>query len=863
MGREKCCDKFCLQGRDMKEATAVMLKCLRELEYKNRKERNEYLLRKIKSVCWTGDKSKVGGYYKYNWQIGEGDSKILNVCRQAFMIAYNLKKCGMESLCKHLKEGVSNLDEHVITDKTNLLNRRNCSFLAVKKYAALCGIDLSVEQLAAMQIPNTPAALETYSWMHFYFELVGDAAPNCDNEIHLEPTSILEIYKEYVFHTEAYKMDKNEIYDIRSFGTMWEKCFPNVKIREFKAVGGKCGTCAHLSDVRRKCNDLKRKQEITYLHAMHRSSYMGERLTYTERRQEAKQFPKNYLSMISDGMQQAHCTLPYMGNLDSFGADALPQHLQGVLVHGRGLFMHRTFHTCKNTSNLQMHSILLSLEYILNKENELPPTFYYQIDGGSENTAQLIYVFMEFMIAKRLFQKIVLTRLIVGHTHEDIDAVFGRVWRGIRNKHVLTPQDYVSNLKTCLRRKREDEFLEINDIIVVPNYTKYFNGSHTAFSNYKCTHETQHQFIFEAVRPSHHLPMGCRTTYRAYARDEVVELIKDGSTPTGLTGINTYVKTFPRAEDNESGLAGMCMLQKFPTNKLEPLPFVQGSANNFNDVMHKVNSVWGTKAPSNVADWKAFKNETPIPTSDCVEDYIAANPHQFHIPLLDELFNKMPSEVDLVLASANNEQVNSIDYLIHQLPIAEAQPSIIWEGMKNKPPKAIIKKGILDQRVIKARKFADGGIQDETVIVALKEHCTKPPNKPSTKPRKQRQPKNKLDGSDEVTANKKPRASKPKVNNDKKINNNQNNNNNTDSSKLRIIKNNKNAKSTQKYSDESSYHSDSKDENYIKKNSKIKIKKNKNIKSTQKYNDDNSSSNHSDSENNNSEVMFFIFNLLI
>jgi hypothetical protein len=51
------------------------------------------------------------------------------------------------------------------------------------------------------------------------------------------------------------------------------------------------------------------------------------------------------------------------------------------------------------------------------------------------------------------------------------------------------------------------------------------------------------------------------------------------------------------------------MLQKFPTNKLEPLPFVQGSANNFNDVMLKVNSVWGTKAPSNVADWKAFKNE--------------------------------------------------------------------------------------------------------------------------------------------------------------------------------------------------------------------------------------------------------------
>ena len=61
---------------------------------------------------------------------------------------------------------------------------------------------------------------------------------------------------------------------------MWTACFPNVKIREFKAVSGKCKTCAILSDLRRKCNDKQRKQEITYLHCLHRSAYMNERLEY-------------------------------------------------------------------------------------------------------------------------------------------------------------------------------------------------------------------------------------------------------------------------------------------------------------------------------------------------------------------------------------------------------------------------------------------------------------------------------------------------------------------------------------------------------------------------------------------------------
>jgi hypothetical protein len=45
---------------------------------------------------------------------------------------------------------------------------------------------------------------------------------------------------------------------------------------------------------------------------------MGERCTYAQRIQLAKQSPQEYLSLATDGMQQAHCLLPYHSNLDNF-----------------------------------------------------------------------------------------------------------------------------------------------------------------------------------------------------------------------------------------------------------------------------------------------------------------------------------------------------------------------------------------------------------------------------------------------------------------------------------------------------------------------------------------------------------------
>jgi len=133
--------------------------------------------------------------------------------------------------------------------------------------------------------------------MQIYFELVGDAIPNSDGELHLEPVQKDEIWKEYICDM---KNAGEEFLSLNSFRCIWKACFPYVKVREYKAVtgayfkiynqfihmlkrsAGKCMTCACLSHARREFRDRESRSTITYMHAQHRTAYMGERREYAK-----------------------------------------------------------------------------------------------------------------------------------------------------------------------------------------------------------------------------------------------------------------------------------------------------------------------------------------------------------------------------------------------------------------------------------------------------------------------------------------------------------------------------------------------------------------------------------------------------
>ena len=121
------------------------------------------------------------------------------------------------------------------------------------------------------------------------------------DEIHLESTTIVEIYSEYnTFAQSTFQIPASK----SVFSKLWKSCFPHVRIRVCKAVDGKCDTCASLSHLRASMTDAQSQEAVTVLHAWHRSLYMGERLTYYARRHEALQYPTTVWSLIGNGMAQ-------------------------------------------------------------------------------------------------------------------------------------------------------------------------------------------------------------------------------------------------------------------------------------------------------------------------------------------------------------------------------------------------------------------------------------------------------------------------------------------------------------------------------------------------------------------------------
>jgi hypothetical protein len=72
-----------------------------------------------------------------------------------------------------------------------------------------------------------------------------------------------------------------------------------------------------------------------------------------------------------------------------------------------------------------------------------PQPLFIQVDGGPENANTTFFAIIELLVARRIIKnKIYLTRLTVGHTHEDTDAVFALIWDTIKCTHALTPQQY-------------------------------------------------------------------------------------------------------------------------------------------------------------------------------------------------------------------------------------------------------------------------------------------------------------------------------------------------------------------------------------------------------------------------------------
>jgi hypothetical protein len=278
-------------------------------------------------------------------------------------------------------------------------------------------------------------------------------------------------------------------------------------------------------------------------------------------------------------------------------------------------------------------------EQYLKNDNKIPSTIFHQIDGGSENANVLYLLICYLMVMRGLCMKIVLTRLLPGHTHEDIDALFALIWNLLRDKYSLSPNEFMSQIRQAF--KKLDVDVDVKDIFASPDYESWFMDSAEGgcadplIGRFAKEEWTELQFTFERVAACARYEDGVKVTSRAYSQDEVIEIVDDPlkESISGLIPQLTTVKSFPSERDEP-----MLMLLKRPDHNVEigVESFIPGSRAQTVECCEKMIRSYEHKNPIVVDAWRTWM-DTTTPKTDDAEEHIATNP--LYIPFKDILFN--------------------------------------------------------------------------------------------------------------------------------------------------------------------------------------------------------------------------------
>lgn len=282
--------------------------------------------------------------------------------------------------------------------------------------------------------------------------------------------------------------------------------------------------------------------------------------------------PPKIFSVIIDGMDQSHCQIPYLGTQKEL-SKPLKQHIVGVKEHGYGVGIYRCVDTVSKGANFTIYCFLRQLEEFRKRHESYPDEIYLQVDGGSENANRWVLALLELLVCKRIAKRIYYTRLPTGHTHEEIDAIFGIIWKSLHNEIILTFEDY--RLKVLAALSKENLNPTFEDVFLIPNFAEFLTPCiDPKLENLHKEPFTQHQWRFEWKENDPFFPIGCKTTFRSYSSPKVVELHllpKEQCKSligqyTGLEAFTHYSRWYPSTDcdPNRKGVEGFHILHDIP-----------------------------------------------------------------------------------------------------------------------------------------------------------------------------------------------------------------------------------------------------------------------------------------------------------
>ena len=229
-----------------------------------------------------------------------------------------------------------------------------------------------------------------------------------------------------------------------------------------------CGLCVEWNAkvaAAYRTGDVAKITEAKSGRSGHHSEARGERACYYQRRESGRDPLADTASIILDKWDSAKCTVPYFARKpaawwNGVSKNVLAQHVLGVMVHANPknkvyLFTFNDSVASGANNNIEGIRRTLFAEYA---GRCLPRTLYIQSDNASDNKCWTVLLFLGMLVYHNYTVDIYFSFLLVGHTHEDIDALFAvisRHFRSIPNHSISgkTPQSFQEEMSESLTEK--------------------------------------------------------------------------------------------------------------------------------------------------------------------------------------------------------------------------------------------------------------------------------------------------------------------------------------------------------------------------------------------------------------------------
>ena len=299
-----------------------------------------------------------------------------------------------------------------------------------------------------------------------------------------------------------------------------------------------CAMCSRISDLRRT---VKSEAEAKYAELRKKEHMIEIRKKYVQfatRRELSIRYSDEYLHIGIDDMDQRKLQSPYFcqNTKELSNILKLNNHLTGCIVTNGKLENDRLYMVFINSdqfrqdSNKTISILFEILFYMQSKFGQLPRKLMLQTDNCVKDLKnQIVLSFYYLLVEKNIFEEVKITSMPVGHTHNDVDWMFGIIAQKLKRIDIPTFEALKSELANIEIQSKK---LTVTEITHTSDFKKFIENGHLLKIE---GHRTFAQFIIRKENDKARLYLKYDELDNNFHFPNAISLLKDIPESVNLT----------------------------------------------------------------------------------------------------------------------------------------------------------------------------------------------------------------------------------------------------------------------------------------------------------------------------------------